>query len=122
MFMTVLSNLAGITNAFADAAPAAAAAATPQQGLMSMLPLFGILMVFMYFMIIRPQAKRAKAQKALIQELKKGTEVIIAGGIIGKIEKMTDDFIVVEIADKVSITVQKNAIVGCLPKGTLKSV
>ena len=120
MFMTALYNLAGITSAFADAAPAAAAA--PQQGLLSMLPLFGILILFMYFMIIRPQAKRAKAQKALIQELKKGTEVVIGGGIIGKIEKISPEFFVVEIADKVSITVQKNAIIGCLPKGTLKSV
>ena len=116
--LAYVCNVFGITPALADAA----AQPNAQQGLLSMLPFFGILILFTYFMVIRPQAKRAKAQKALLNELKVGAEVILGGGIVGKIEKIAKDFVMVEVADKTVITVQKNAVVGFIPKGTLKSV
>ena len=105
-----------ISNAYAQAA-----AATPADGLMQFLPiiaLFGIL----YFMMIRPQMKKAKEHKALLEALAKGDEVVTQGGIAGRITKVADDFVTVEIADKVEIQVQKPAISMVLPKGTLKNL
>ena len=105
-----------ISNAYAQAA-----AATPAEGLMQFLPiiaLFGIL----YFMMIRPQMKKAKEHKALLEALAKGDEVVTQGGIAGRITKVADDFVTVEIADKVEIQVQKPAISMVLPKGTLKNL
>ena len=105
-----------ISNAYAQAA-----AATPADGLMQFLPiiaLFGIL----YFMMIRPQMKKAKEHKALLEALAKGDEVVTQGGIAGRIIKVADDFVTVEIADKVEIQVQKPAISMVLPKGTLKNL
>jgi len=109
----------GITDAFADAATTAAP--TGSQGLMSFLPMLVILVLFMYFLVIRPQTKRAKEQRNLLASLKKGDEVISSGGILGKIEEVSDDFIVLTIAEKVNIRVQKGAILGFMPKGTIKS-
>jgi len=107
----------GITDAFADAA--APAASTP--GMMSFLPMLVILILFMYFMVIRPQTKRAKEHRNLLSNLKKGDEVITAGGILGRIEELGDDFIVLNIAEKVDIKVQKGSVSGFVPKGTVKS-
>lgn len=126
--MTLL-NIFGIANAYADtAAPAAAAAATTTatpgsgQNLLSLLPMLVVLVLFMYFMIIRPQSKRAKDHRNLVSGLQKGDEVATTGGMLGRIEKITDTFIVLSIADGVNITVQKNAILNSLPKGTIKSI
>lgn len=107
----------GITDAFADAA----AAPTSSQGLMSFLPMLVILILFMYFMVIRPQTKRAKEHRNLLSNLKKGDEVITAGGILGKIEEINDDFIMLSIAEKVTIKVQKGSVTNFVPKGTVKS-
>ena len=108
-----------ISNAMADAA--APAAAGPMGGGFEWIFLVGFLVIF-YLMIWRPQAKRAKEQKNLLGSLQKGDEVVTNGGIAGKITKVTDDFVVVEVSDKVELKFQKQAIAATLPKGTLKAI
>ena len=88
---------------------------------MSFLPLIVIFVLF-YFMIIRPQMKQAKEQRNMIAALQKGDEVVTSGGIVGKVTKVTDAFVNVEIATNTEITVQKNAIQTALPKGTIKNI
>jgi preprotein translocase subunit YajC len=102
--------------------PAAAQAATAPQspGLLSFLP-FIIIMVVFWFLMIRPQMKRAKEHRELVAKLQKGDEVLTSGGLAGRIEDLGDSFVSVEIADRVSIKVQRGAITAVLPKGTLKS-
>ena len=107
-----------ISNAYAQTA---AAAAGPMDSIMQFLPIilmFGVL----YFLMIRPQMKKAKEHKALLDALGKGDEVITQGGIAGKITKVGDDFISISIADNVEIQIQKPAITMVLPKGTLKNL
>ena len=88
--------------------------------LMNLAPLILIFVVF-YFLLIMPQQKKAKEHKALVEALAKGDEVITAGGMTGKITKVTDDFITVSIAENVEVQFQKSAISTVLPKGTLKN-
>jgi preprotein translocase subunit YajC len=107
-----------ITDAFAETA----AAPSTSQGLMSMLPMLAILVLFMYFMVIRPQSKRAKDQKNLIESLQKGDEVMTIGGVLGKIEEISDDFMVINIAENTNITMQKSAVSNILPRGTIKAL
>ncbi len=103
-----------ISNAYA-AAPAA-----PGADLLGLLPMV-IIFVLFYFMLIRPQMKQAKETKAMIAALKTGDEVATTGGVIGKIIKVTDNFITIEIAENTEIHVQKHAVQTLLPPGTLKS-
>ena len=114
--MITLSQLF-VGNAYAEgAAPA------PQDGgLMQFLPLVALLAVF-YFLILRPQQKRAKEHKALMEALQKGDEVITIGGILGKVTKVGEDNVGVEIADNIVVQVQKPAIQNVLPKGTIKTL
>jgi preprotein translocase subunit YajC len=109
-----------ISDAFADTA--GAASPTTASGLMSILPMIILLVVFMYFMVIRPQSKRAKEHKNLLSNLQKGDEVITIGGVLGKIEKITDDFMVLSIAESTNITIQKGAVSNIVPRGTMKTV
>lgn len=104
-----------ISSAYAQAAPAAGA----PNPLMSFLPLIIIFGIF-YFMLIRPQMKRAKEARAMVAALAKGDEVLTNGGLVGRIEDIADSFITLEIADNVSVKVQRNAVTAVLPKGTLK--
>ncbi len=108
-----------IPAAYADAA--APAAAAPGGDYVQFLLLGGFLVIF-YLMIWRPQAKRAKEQKNLLSSLQKGDEVVTNGGIAGKITKVTDDFVVVEVSDNVELKFQKQAVAATLPKGTLKGI
>ena len=87
----------------------------------SFLPLIVIFVLF-FFMIIRPQMKQAKEQRNMIAALQKGDEVVTSGGIVGKVTKVTEAFVVIEIAPETEITVQKHAIQSALPKGTIKSI
>jgi len=103
-----------ISNAYA--APAAGA----QDPLLGLLP-FVVIFVLFYFMLIRPQMKRAKEQKKMIAALQKGDEVITTGGVLGKITKVSDQYMSLEIADNVVIQVQKATVQTLLPKGTMKS-
>lgn len=98
-----------------------AASATSGTDLMSFLPLIVIFVLF-FFMIIRPQMKAAKEQRNMIAALQKGDEVITSGGIVGKVSKVTDAFVTIEIAANTEITVQKQAVQSALPKGTIKSL
>jgi preprotein translocase subunit YajC len=79
-----------------------------------------ILIAIMYFLMIRPQMKRAKEHRAMLEKLARGDEVITNGGIAGTVSDIGDSFITVEIADNVRVRVQKGAIGNVLPKGTLK--
>ena len=81
----------------------------------------GFILIF-YFLIWRPQSKRAKEHKALMSGLNKGDEVVTSGGVAGRITKVTDDFIVLEVADNVEMKIQKVAVAAALPKGTLKDI
>lgn len=100
-------------------AHAAPAAATP--GLADFLPLIIIFILF-WFMLIRPQMKRAKEQRKLISELTKGDEVVTASGQVGKVSKVGEQYVSIEIADGVVTHVQKQSIQTLLPKGTIKSL
>jgi preprotein translocase subunit YajC len=108
-----------ISEAFAQAAPAAAAAESPLGSLTSMLPLV-LMFVVLYFVMIRPQMKRQKEHKAMIEAIAKGDEVVIGGGILGKVAKMGESYLHIEIASGVEIQVQRASVVQVLPKGTVK--
>jgi len=111
-----------IADAFADtAASVPADAAMGGAGAFQWIFLLGFVVIF-YLIIWRPQAKRSKEHKALISALQKGDEVVTAAGIAGKVTKVTDDFVLVEVADKVELKFQKSAIAATLPKGTLKAI
>ncbi len=107
--------------ASAHANPAGASASAGGMDMIFMLVVFGLIF---YFMIYRPQAKRVKEHKALMAAISKGDEVLTQGGLLGKVTKVSDekDYVVLEIADNVQITVQKGAVSAVLPKGTLKSI
>lgn len=106
-----------ISSAYAQAA--GVAAQTPS--IIPNLLLFGGLMVVMYFFMLRPQMKRAKDARTMIEALGKGDEVITSGGMAGRITDIGDTFLTVEISAGVSIKLQKSAVSMVLPKGTLKS-
>ena len=108
-----------ISEAFAQAAPAAAAAESPFGGITGMLPII-LMFVVLYFVMIRPQMKRQKEHKAMIDALAKGDEVVVAGGLLGRVSKMGDSFLTVEVANGVELQVQRAAVVQVLPKGTFK--
>ena len=87
--------------------------------LMSMLPII-LMFVVLYFVMIRPQMKRAKEHKAMVDALQKGDEVVAAGGVLGKVTKVADNYVTIEIANGVEIRVQRPAVQLVLPKGTVK--
>jgi len=101
--------------------PAAAQAAPNQGSPMSLLVMMVLFFGVFYFMAIRPQMKRAKEHRALLSGLSKGDEVLTNGGVAGRIEDLGESFVSVEIAEGVTIKIQKNAITAVLPKGSLKS-
>ena len=104
-----------ISSAFAQTA----AGGDMQSSLMSMLPLV-LMFVVLYFVMIRPQMKRQKEHRTMIEALAKGDEVATVGGVLGKVTKLGDVYIGVEIANGIEIQVQRSAIVQVLPKGTVK--
>ena len=108
-----------ISSAFAQTAPAAAAGGDFQSSLMSMLPLV-LMFVVLYFVMIRPQMKRQKEHRTMVEALAKGDEVATSGGMLGKVTKLGDVYVGVEIANGVEVTVQRSAVVQVLPKGTVK--
>lgn len=105
-----------ISNAYAQAA-----AAGPESSLMSFLPIV-LMFIVLYFLMIRPQMKRQKEQKAMMEALSKGDEVVTAGGILGKVTKVTDAYVTIEVAAGTEIVTQKAAVATLLPKGTIKSL
>jgi preprotein translocase subunit YajC len=112
-----------IADAYAQAAPA------PAGGPESMLTSIGfmvLIFVVFYFLLIRPQAKRQKEHKAMVEGLNKGDEVLTAGGIVGKITELSDQYMTLQIAtvkdQPVEVSMQRSAVQTLLPKGTLKSL
>ena len=104
-----------INNAYAQAA-------TPASGsMMEFLPLV-VLVVIFYFLILRPQQKRAKEQKVMLGGLQKGDEIVTSGGVLGRVIKVGELYVSVEIADNVLVQIQKGTIQTVLPKGTIKSI
>ena len=99
----------------------AQAAGGGDPGLMGFLPII-LMFVLLYFLMIRPQMKRAKEQKQMIEALQKGDEVVVAGGMVGRINKLTDQYVNLEIAPNTEILVQRSAVQVPLPKGTIKSL
>jgi len=90
-------------------------------GFIGFLPII-LMFVLLYFLMIRPQMKRAKEQKAMIEALQKGDEVVTAGGVVGKITKLGEQYVTVEIAPNIEIVLQRSAVQVPLPKGTLKTL
>jgi preprotein translocase subunit YajC len=108
-----------IADAHAQSAPAAS---SPFGGdLMAFLPMIAIFVVF-YFLLIRPQQKKAKEARAMLDALQKGDEIVTAGGVLGKISKLGDQYLTVEIASGIEIMVQRGAVAQLLPKGTIKAL
>ncbi len=112
--MISVSNLF-ISNAYADVGPGAGASFT------DFLPLFALVAVF-YFLILRPQQKRAKEVKLMLEAMQKGDEVATAGGLVGRVVKVGESYISVEVAEGITLNVQKSAILTILPKGTIKAI
>jgi preprotein translocase subunit YajC len=106
-----------ISQAFAQAAPAATGDA--QSSLLSLLPLV-LMFVVLYFIMIRPQMKRQKEHKAMVEALAKGDEIVTAGGFLGRVTKLGETYLSVEVANGVELQIQRTAVVQVLPKGTLK--
>lgn len=105
-----------ISNAYAQAATAPAGGGIGS--LIMMIVMFGIL----WFLMIRPQMKRAKEHKAMVEALAKGDEVVTQGGVAGRISELGDTYIHLEVADNVNILVQRPSVAMVLPKGTLKTL
>ncbi len=111
-----------ISNAYAQAS---GAAADPLGGLMGMLPIV-FMFIVLWFLMIRPQMRKAKEQQKMINELAKGDEVVTQGGVAGRISRLGENYLGLEVADSkegaIEITIQKSAVTALLPKGSLKSL
>jgi preprotein translocase subunit YajC len=104
-----------ISNAYAQAAGGG------DPGFMGLLPIV-LMFVLLYFLMIRPQMKRAKEHKQMVEALQKGDEVITAGGVVGRISKMGEAYVTLEIAPNTEISVQRASVQTLLPKGTMKTL
>ena len=95
--------------------------AAPGGGMESMI-LIVLMFAVLYFLMIRPQMKRAKEHKSMIDALQKGDEVVTSGGMLGRISKINENYVTIEVSDKVEIQVQRPAVQLVLPKGTIKNI
>ncbi|ANJ67576.1 preprotein translocase subunit YajC [Halothiobacillus diazotrophicus] len=107
-----------ISDALAEAAPAAAQQPSMIATFLPLVLIFGV----MYFLLIRPQVKRQKEHKKLVEAIEKGDEVITNGGMLGRVIKLSDGFITIEVSDGVTVVVQRQAVATVMPKGTLKDM
>ncbi len=119
--MSDFSVLSPLLDLIASPAYAQSAAGSPPSILGAIWPLFVLAPLF-YFMMIRPQMKRSREARDMLAKLAKGDEIVISGGLAGKITSIGENYATVEIADKVEVKVQKSAIGTVLPKGTLKNL
>jgi len=106
-----------ISQAFAQTAPAATGGG--ESSLLSLLPIV-LMFVVLYFIMIRPQMKRQKEHKTMVEALAKGDEIVTAGGMLGRVSKMGETYLHIEVANGVELQVQRSSVVQVLPKGTLK--
>jgi len=120
MFLELL----GISDALAEATTVATTTASAPQGggFLSMLPMLVIFIAVFYFLLVRPQTKRAKEQRSLMDALAVGDEVVTSGGIIGKMVKLKDNQALITTANGTELLMQKNAIVSILPKGSMDNM
>lgn len=118
IFASSLLCLIGISTAYAATG---AAPAGHKSGLLGMLPMLILIVLVFYFLLVRPQQKRAKTQRQLMDKLTIGDEVVTIGGIVGKIAKMRDTFVVISISKGVEIMLRKGSIESVLPKGTMET-
>lgn len=109
-----------ISSAFAQTAPAAAEGGNLMSSLSGMLPLV-LMFVVLYFVMIRPQMKKQKEHRAMIDALAKGDEVATAGGLLGKVTKLGDAYLTLELAPGVEVQLQRSAIIQVLPKGAINT-
>lgn len=107
-----------ISDAFAEAAPGAAG----QPELMSQLIVFGGIFLVFWLLFIRPQSKKMKEHKAMVEALKKGDEVVTNGGVLGKVVGLHENFVTIEISKETEINIQRMAVASLMPKGTIKSI
>ncbi|ODT83073.1 MAG: preprotein translocase subunit YajC [Nitrosomonadales bacterium SCN 54-20] len=107
-----------INAAYAQATPPAV---PPGADFMSLLPLIAIFVVF-YLLLIRPQAKRAKEQKLMIEALQKGDEVATASGVLGRVTRISGNYIVLQVTENVQVVILKSSVQTLLPKGTLNTI
>jgi preprotein translocase subunit YajC len=114
-----------ISEAYAQAAATAPAAQGPMDGLLGMAPIV-LMFIVLWFLMIRPQMKKAKEHQKMVSELQKGDEVVTQGGVAGRVVKVGESFITIEVATlkdaPVEIAVQKQSVGAVLPKGTLKAI
>ena len=108
-----------ISSAFAQAVPAAAGGSDMMSTLTGMLPLV-LMFVVLYFIMIRPQMKRQKEHRAMVAAVAKGDEVVVGGGMLGRVSRLSEQYLHVEIANGVEVQVQRSAVVQVLPRGTIK--
>ncbi|MBX3709012.1 MAG: preprotein translocase subunit YajC [Gammaproteobacteria bacterium] len=108
-----------VTNAYADSL---GAGSSPQSGGLSFMIMFVVFFLFIYFAIWRPQNKRVKEQQKLLDSLAKGDEVLTGSGVLGRITKISGQYITLTVANNVDILMQKSSIVSVMPKGTLKTI
>lgn len=104
-----------ISNAYAQTAAPASGGAD-----MSILYIMGAMLVVVFFTTMRPQMKKAKEAKAMLEALAKGDEVVTIGGVLGRVSKLGDNYVHIEVSSNVELQIQRSAIVQILPKGTLK--
>lgn len=109
-----------ISSAFAQTAPAAAAGGDMMSSLSGMLPLV-LMFVVLYFVMIRPQMKKQKEHRAMIEAITLGDEVATAGGLLGKVTKTGEAYLTLEVATGVEVQLQRSAIIQVLPKGAIKA-
>jgi len=88
------------------------------ESMLLIVVMFGVL----YFMMIRPQMKRAKEHKAMIEALQKGDEIVSSGGVLGRVIKLNENYVTLEIASGVEVQIQRSAVQVVLPKGTIKNI
>ncbi len=109
-----------ISEAFAQAAPAATSSGAPGFDLAQLL-MFGGMFVVLYFVMIRPQMKRQKEHKSMVDALAKGDEVVTSGGVVGKVSRLSESFMYLEVASGVELQLQRSAVIQVLPKGSVKA-
>ena len=119
--MMSLLNLVGVTTAFAATPAGQTATRHATGGFSTMLLLSLLIIVVFYFLLIRPQSKRAKEHRQLLENITIGDEIITTGGIVAKVMRLKDNFVVLEISKGVEITLQKSSVAQVLPKGTIDS-
>ncbi len=122
MINKLIAAVIGLMSTGSVWAAAPAQAPSVGQGIMQMLPMFVIFIAIFYFLMIRPQNKKAKEKKQLLDSLKTGDEIITTGGIVAKIKQLTDAYVILKVGESAEITLQRGAIAAVLPIGTLDSI